>query len=277
MLTIHVKIEWSTKYVTETCVKFQEYVRDNCMINNPYKVIIQNPVAMATFNEALVNEPKAKLLPSPVKSGSKYMSFTEAYDSPESKEVPDLPVAGKSKTKFKMGFSPNPRNSVSQKKCFECGTPRMVFAKRSLSGAESRELQTCMNDMDDFTCGSNISGVLNEKLKAKGVCVNRNLTCADPIESIYYRKINYDNVCAWCKKPLSEESVQKLQHVLTTHSTVQPNCGEQGCLRRNCGGSDGWTIKRPKKPKIPKAKPKSKEKKRKKPAGGEPPEKRRKE
>ena len=71
--------------------------------------------------------------------------------------------------------------------------------------------------------------------------------------------------------------VKKLQRVLTTHSTVQPNCGEQGCLRRNCGGSDGWTIKRPKKPKIPKAKPKAKGKKRKKPAGGEPPEKRRKE
>ena len=71
--------------------------------------------------------------------------------------------------------------------------------------------------------------------------------------------------------------MKKLQRVLTTHSTVQPNCGEQGCLRRNCGGSDGWTIKRPKKPKIPKAKPKAKGKKRKKPAGGEPPEKRRKE
>ena len=107
---------------------------------------------------------------------------------------------------------------------------------------------------------------------------------AVPIEPIYYRKSNYDNVCAWCKKPLNEDSVKKLQRVLTTHSTVQPNCGEQGCLRRNCRGSDGWTIKRPKKPKIPKAnpkipkaKPKSKGKKRKKPAGGEPPEKRRKE
>ena len=141
--------------------------------------------------------------------------------------------------------------------------------------------------MDDFTCGSNISGVLNEKCKAKGVCVNRNLTCADPIEPIYYRKANYENVCAWCKKPLSEDSVQKLKHVLTTHSTVQPNCGEHGCLRRNCGGTDGWTIKRPKKQKTSKPKPKpkpklkakskAKGKKRKKPSGGEPPEKRRKE
>ena len=45
-------------------------------------------------------------------------------------------------------------------------------------------------------------------------------------------------------------SVKKLQRVLTTHLTVQPNCGEQGCLRRNAGGSDGWTIKRPKKPRF---------------------------
>ena len=95
--------------------------------------------------------------------------------------------------------------------------------------------------------------------------------------------MNYDNVCAWCKKPLSEESVQKLQHVLTTHSTVQPNCGEQGCLRRNCEGSDGWTIKRPKKPKIPKAKPKlkakpkAKAKKRKNPSEAKLRKKRRKE
>ena len=138
------------KYVTETCVKFQEYVRENCITNNPYKVIIQNPSAMATFDETLVNELKEKLLPSPVKSGSKYLSFTEVYGSSASKETPDLPVASKSKTKFKMGFSPHPRNCrniVSQKKCFECGTPRMVFSKRSLSGTESRELQTCMNDM----------------------------------------------------------------------------------------------------------------------------------
>ena len=81
------------------------------------------------------------------------------------------------------------------------------------------------------------------------------MTCADPIEPIYYRKGNFDNVCAWCKKPLSEESVQKLQLALTTHSTVRPNCGEQGCLRRNVGGSDGWTMKRLKKPKMPKTKP----------------------
>ena len=87
--------------------------------------------------------------------------------------------------------------------------------------------------MGGFTCGSDISDVLNENLKNKGVCVKRNLTCADPIEPIYYRKGNFDNVCAWCKKPLSEESVQKLQLALTTHSTVRPNCGEQGCLRRN--------------------------------------------
>ena len=71
--------------------------------------------------------------------------------------------------------------------------------------------------------------------------------------------------------------MQKLQLALTTHSTVRPNCGEQGCLRRNVGGSDGWTMKRPKKPK-PKlnAKAKSKGKKRKNPPEGNPSGKKRK-
>ena len=36
---------------------------------------------------------------------------------------------------------------------------------------------------------------------------------------------------------------------------VQPNCGEQKCLKRNPGGLQGWTIKRPKRQK-PKPKPK---------------------
>ena len=187
--------DWSTKYVTETCDKFQQYVRDNCVTNNPYRVIIQNPVAMATFDETLVNELKEKLLPNPVKSGSKYLSFTEAYDSPDSNQTPVLPIASKTKPKFKMGFSPNARNTILQKKCFECGTLRLVFSKRSLSGTENRELINRMDDMDDFTCGSDISDVLNESLKNKGVCVNRNTTCADPIEPIYYRKGKFDNVC----------------------------------------------------------------------------------
>ena len=72
--------------------------------------------------------------------------------------------------------------------------------------------------------------------------MNRNLTCSDPIEPLYYRMDNCEDICAWCKKPLNEDSVKKLQCVLTTHSTVQPNCGEQSCMRRNAGGSDGWTI-----------------------------------
>ena len=71
---------------------------------------------------------------------------------------------------------------------------------------------------------------------------------------------NCEDICAWCKKPLNEDSVKKLQCVLTTHSTVQPNCGEHSCMRRNAGGSDGWTIKRPKKTKISKEKPKPKPK-----------------
>ena len=88
--------------------------------------------------------------------------------------------------------------------------------------------------------------------------MNRNLTCSDPIEPLYYRMDNCEEICAWCKKPLNEDSVKKLQCVLTTHSTVQPNCGEQSCMRRNAGGNDGWTIKRPKKQKISKEKPKPK-------------------
>ena len=60
-------------------------------------MIITNPAAMAKFDVTLVNELKEKLLPNPVKKGSRYMSFTEAYGSAESKEAPILPIPNKSK------------------------------------------------------------------------------------------------------------------------------------------------------------------------------------
>ena len=100
---------------------------------------------------------------------------------------------------------------------------------------------------------------------------------------------NCDKICAWCQKPLNEDSINELQSSLKTHSTVQPNCGERKCLKRNPGGLQGWTIKRPKrqkpKPKPnPKRKPNSKPKPKSKgkgqkrggPPADKPPEKRRK-
>ena len=134
---------------------------------NPYRVIIQNPVAMATFDEALVNELKAKLLPSPVKSGSKYMSFTEAYGSAKSKEAPILPIAKKNKNKFSLGWSPHPRNIKCQINCSQCGTRRMVFSRKNLSAQEQRDLNKIISDMDDFTCGCDISGDLTEASKPR--------------------------------------------------------------------------------------------------------------
>ena len=60
-----------------------------------------------------------------------------------------------------------------------------------------------------------------------------------------------------------------------THSTVQRKCGEHGCLLRNAGGENGWTIQRaitkrrkPKPKLMPKPKPKAQ--KRKKPPGDSP-------
>ena len=62
--------------------------------------------------------------------------------------------------------------------------------------------------MDDFTCGCDISGDLTEALKAKGVCMNRNMKCTSPIEPVYFRCENSENICAWCSKPLNEDSVK---------------------------------------------------------------------
>ena len=183
-----------------------------------------------------------------------------------------------------MGFSPNDRNIKFQKSCSECGTPRLIFSRYSLSGKETRDLSTKLDDLDDFVCGYDLHEVVGEDLKKKGVCINRNLSCCDPIEPIYYRMSNCDKICAWCQKPLNEDSINKLQSSLKTHSTVQPNCGERKCLKRNPGGLQGWTIKRPKRQKPnpkPKLKPKpnakgGKGKKRGGPPADKPPEKRRK-
>ena len=134
-----------------------------------------------------------------------------------------------------------------------------------------------ISDMDDFTCECNISGDLTEALKAKGVCMNRNMKCTSPIEPVYFRCENSEKICAWCSKPLNEDSVKKLKQKLQTHSTVQPNCGEKSCLKRNAGGPNGWTILRPKvKRKTKPKKPKPKAPKRKVPPGGSPSGKRRK-
>ena len=94
---------------------------------------------------------------------------------------------------------------------------------------------------------------------------------------------NCDKICAWCQKPLNEDSINKLQKSLKSHSTVQPNCGERKCLKRNPGELQVWTIKRPKRQK-PKPKPNSKPKPKSKgkgqkrgvPPADKPPEKRRK-
>ena len=80
---------------------------------------------------------------------------------------------------------------------------------------------------------------------------------------MYYRSTNFESICAWCSKPLNEDLKKRLASKKETHSTVQPNCGEHGCLIRNAGGEDGWTTLRPitkkRKPK-PKLKPKAKPK-----------------
>ena len=62
-----------------------------------------------------------------------------------------------------------------------------------------------MNDMDDFTCGCDISGYLTEALKVKCVSMNRNMTCSSPIEALYYCSTNFESICAWCLKPLNED------------------------------------------------------------------------
>ena len=114
-----------------------------------------------------------------------------------------------------------------------------------------------------------ISKDLTEALKVKSVSMNRNMACSIPIEALYYRSTNLEPICAWCSKPLNEDLKKRLASKKETHSTVQPNCGEHGCLIRNAEGEDGWTTLRPitkkrkPRPKL-KPKPKPKDQKRKK-------------
>ena len=153
----------------------------------------------------------------------------------------------------------------------------MVFSKKTLSASEARDLKKIMSDMDDFTCGCDISEDLTETLKVKGVSMNRNMTCSSPIEALDYRSTDFDPICAWCSKPLNEDLIKRLASKKETHSTVQPNCGEHGCLIRNVGGENGWTVKRPiTKKRKTKPMPKPKTQKRKKTPGGSTSGKRRK-
>ena len=86
--------------------------------------------------------------------------------------------------------------------------------------------------------------------------------------ALYYRSTDFDPICAWCSKPLNEDLIKRLTSKKENHSTVQPNCGEHGCLIRNAEGENGWTVKRPiTKKRKPKPKPKPKAQKLKKNSG----------
>ena len=61
--------------------------------------------------------------------------------------------------------------------------------------------------------------------------------------ALYYRSTDFDPICAWCSKPLNEDLIKRLASKKETHSTVQPNCGEHGCLIRNVGGEDGTVLR----------------------------------
>ena len=74
----------------------------------------------------------------------------------------------------------------------------MVFSRKTLSVSEARDLKKIMNDMDDFTCGCDMSGDLTEVLKVKGVSMNRNMTCSSPTEALQYRSTNFESIVAWC-------------------------------------------------------------------------------
>ena len=76
---------------------------------------------------------------------------------------------------------------------------------------------------------------------SQSVSMNRNMTCSSSIEALYYRSTNFEPISEWCSKPLNEDLKKRLASKKETHSTVQSNCGEHGCLIRNAGGEDGWT------------------------------------
>ena len=61
----------------------------------------------------------------------------------------------------------------------------------------------------------------------------------NPLFAFYYRSTNFESICAWCSKPLNEDLKKGLASKKETHSTVQPNCGEHGCLIRKEGDEDG--------------------------------------
>ena len=75
-----------------------------------------------------------------------------------------------------------------------------------------------MNDMDDLTCGCDISKDLTEALKFKGISMNRNMTCSSPIEALYYRCTKFESICAKCLKPLNEDLKKRLASKKETHA-----------------------------------------------------------
>ena len=44
------------------------------------------------------------------------------------------------------------------------------------------------------------------------------------------------------RSSVNEDLKKRLASKKETHSTVQRKCGEHGCLLRNAGGENGWTI-----------------------------------
>ena len=68
--------------------------------------------------------------------------------------------------------------------------------KKDLFSIRGTGLKNIMNDMDDFTCGCDISGDLTEALKVKGVSMNRNMQCFFFIFKIREKNQRFENLDA---------------------------------------------------------------------------------
>ncbi|XP_076103163.1 uncharacterized protein LOC143072213 [Mytilus galloprovincialis] len=146
---------------------------------------------------------------------------TNESDKPSAKNTKTSVVAEQMQGIRNAGLvGQNVRRTVA---CYECGKPRCIYAKKSLTSREARTLNR-MLEKHDYTC---VCIIVPEDDTLHGIVHTRlQMDCRTPVEFSYYAdntpiRLQKD-ICCYCASPNSEKDAEEL----AKFKVVLPICND---------------------------------------------------
>ncbi|CAC5376627.1 unnamed protein product [Mytilus coruscus] len=146
---------------------------------------------------------------------------TNESDKPSAQNTKTSVVAEQMQGILNAGLvGQNVRRTVS---CYECGKPRCIYAKKTLTSREARTLNR-MLEKHDYTCGciivpedDTLHGIVHTRLQ---------MECRTPVEFSYYAdntpiRLQKD-ICCYCASPNSEKDAEEV----AKFKVVLPICND---------------------------------------------------